>query len=132
MEEALRESEQLYRSLMDNIDLGVNLIAPNYTILLTNTAQARRFDQLPEEFIGKKCYQAFRGRKTPCDDCPGKSAMASRQREECEIERRRGEVQYQARVIAFPIFDGGEQPIGFVEVIEDITGRRQAEAEARK
>jgi|GEM_PF-298382 len=129
VEEALRESEQLYRSLMDNIDLGVNLIAPNYTILLANTAQARRFDQLPEEFIGKKCYQAFRGRKAPCDDCPGQRAMASRQREECEIERRLGEVQYQARVIAFPIFDGGEQPIGFVEVIEDITGRKKAEAE---
>jgi len=127
VEEALRESEQLYRSLMDNIDLGVNLVAPNYTILLTNAAQARTFGRPPEEFIGEKCYQIFRWRKAPCEDCPGQRALASGRREENEIERRLGDKKFQARVIAFPIFDGGERPIGFVEVIEDITERKGAE-----
>ena len=40
---ALRESEERYRTLVENIDLGITLISSDYRVIMTNAAQAELF-----------------------------------------------------------------------------------------
>jgi len=55
-EHALRESEQTSRTLLDATTDAVTLISTDLTILLSNEEFARRFNQKPEEIIGKNVH----------------------------------------------------------------------------
>src|SRR4030042_6726942 len=69
-EEALHESKERYQTLMDNIDLGINLIDLDHNILMVNTAQNRHFKKPMQATIGKKCFREFEKRRAVCPHCP--------------------------------------------------------------
>ena len=58
-EEALRSSEELYRSVVENVDAGITLIDLNHTLLAVNRAQSRMFGKTADELVGKKCFREF-------------------------------------------------------------------------
>ncbi len=132
VEEALRESEERYRSLVENMDLGITLIDRDYRVVMTNVAHGRLFDKRPEEFVGKHCYEEFEKRGDVCPHCPGARAMASGEPHEVETEGVRDDgTRFPVRVQAFPTFGADGEAIGFIEVAEDIAGRKRAEDELR-
>ena len=53
---SLKKSEALYRSLVENIELGVALIDKEHTIVMANSAQGKMLNKPVEELIGKKCF----------------------------------------------------------------------------
>ena len=125
-QEALQVSEERYRSLVENIDIGVSLIDPDHTIVMTNAAQAAMVNKTAAMVIGKKCYRELLGRNSECPDCPGKQAMTEHRPGEAEIEGVRADGKhYCLRSRAFPTFDRVGEVAGYIEVIEDITDRRQ-------
>ncbi|MCY2926789.1 MAG: PAS domain S-box protein [Planctomycetota bacterium] len=83
---AIRESEQRYKSLVDNIGLGVVLIGPDYRIRSANPAQARQFGKTPEQLIGKECFREFEKADAVCPHCPGKVAMETGRSAEIDRE----------------------------------------------
>ena len=46
-QQALQNSEQLYRTLIENIDLGINLIDKEHTIIMSNAAQGKLIGRNP-------------------------------------------------------------------------------------
>ncbi|MHC5061775.1 MAG: PAS domain S-box protein [Planctomycetota bacterium] len=132
-ESALRDSEQRYRTLVENIDLGIALVDTDYNILMANSAACRIFECDITEFIGTKCYEEFAKKPEICISCPGQKAMITGQVEEVETERfRDDERRLVVRIQAFPLFDDNRKPTGFIALIEDITKRRQAEEEIKE
>ena len=124
----LREKEELYRSLVENIDLGITLVDADYRILMTNATMERIFSRPLGAFIGSHCYQGFEKRDAVCPDCPGRVAMRSGQLAEAETWTVLADgSRVDARIRAFPILDDEKQATGFIEVIEDITGRKRFE-----
>ncbi len=121
-EDALRDSEELYRSLVENIDLGVTLIDKDHNIIKTNSAQGRFFNKSPSDFIGGKCFRLFEKREEVCAHCPGVKALSSGKTEEIVTSGKidDGKEMF-ARVKAFPILGEGRYQGGFVELVEDIT-----------
>ena len=136
-EAALRESKDRYRALVENINLGITLIDSDYRIVMTNAAQGRFFQKPALDFIGKECFREFEKREAVCTHCPGTQAMATGLPAEAETEGVRDDgSRIAVHIYAFPTFGEDGQVTGFIEVVEDITARRQArtalsESEAR-
>ncbi len=131
--EALRESEERYRSLVDNIDIGVTLVDSRFKVIMTNAAQSRRFSKHVDEIVGKKCYDAFFDSTSTCAYCPAGRAMRDGQPAEVEVERLVGDGKTRnLRIKAFPTFGKDGVITGCIEVVEDITTRARMEEQLRQ
>ncbi|WP_365889117.1 PAS domain S-box protein [Desulfuromonas sp.] len=127
-EQTLRQSEERFRSLVENIDLGITWIDADYRVVMTNTGMGTLCGRPSSELTQRPCYEAFWGCQEVCKDCPGAQAMASRTPVSAEIENKRHNgSRARVQIHAFPTFAEGGEVTGFVEVVEDITRERQAE-----
>jgi two-component system sensor histidine kinase/response regulator len=127
-EEKLRESEELYRTLVENIKLGINLIDGDYTILMVNSVQSKTFEKPIHEIVGKKCYQEFEKRDAVCPHCLGAKALQTGKVQVTEREAVRDDgSRFDVRIQAFPILGKEGRASRFIEVVEDITRRKLTE-----
>jgi PAS domain S-box-containing protein len=132
-EEALKESERRFRTIFENIDLGVSLIDSAHNIIMINDALGKAFNRVPSEFIGKKCFREFERREAICPHCPGVKSMASGQPAEVELSIKKDDGDYKdIRIQAFPTFGSDGMVTGFTEIVEDITERKRAEQEKER
>jgi rsbT co-antagonist protein RsbR len=132
-EEDLRESEELHRSIVESIDLGLNLIDCDYNLVMVNAAQGRHFNKPPREMVGRKCFREFEKRDAVCPHCPGVQAIATGQPAEVETEGVRDDgSRFMVRLRAFPTFRQDGTVRGFIEIGQDITEQRRAEEALQK
>ncbi len=132
-EQALRTSEQRYRSLVENVDLTIILMDRDYNIVMTNPAHDRMFGRSRSDVVGRKCYEAYKGRSEPCPDCGGRRAMATGEPFDREAQSTRPDGEpFAIRVRSYPVIDDVGQPQGFIEIVEDVTAHKQAEEERRR
>ena len=127
-ESRLRTSEERYRSLVENIDLGICLVDSDSGILMANAALGRFHEKKPEDMIGTHCYREFCDRNSMSPGCPGAEAMRLNRRMTVERVRNRKDGSVRTlRVHAFPTFNGGRIPVGFILLEEDITEQKRDE-----
>jgi two-component system cell cycle sensor histidine kinase/response regulator CckA len=130
---ALQESEERYRSFVDNIDLGVTLIDADHNIVMTNSSHGKMFNKPLSEFLGKKCFREFRKLGEVCPDCPGVKAMSIGQAARIETLAIRDDgTEFSARVHAFPTFGPDNTVTGFIEVVEDVTEQKRLEVQLQQ
>ena len=127
-QELLKESEEKYRNLVEHINLGITLIDANHKIIMTNTAQGNLFQKPAADFTGKECFREFEKRQAVCPHCPGTKAMATGAPAEVNTTGVREDGStLNVHIYAFPTFGPGGEVNGFIEVVEDVTARHQAE-----
>ena len=129
----LKVSAERYRSLVDNVDLGIILIDSDYNISMVNTTLKRDLQKAAHELIGKKCFREFELRDVVCPHCPGVQAMATGKPSEVEVDLLRDDVKHiHVRLQAFPVYGDDGTVTGFIEVAEDITERKRIQDELQK
>lgn len=131
-EESLRRSEKMYRSLVENLDLGISFVGEDGTILFSNTALRRMKRKPSADKYEKYCFITSDYVTSPCDKCPGRKAMISggSVEEETRGIDANNEPAY-FRVKAFPVSDDEGVNSGYIELVENITERKKQEEERR-
>lgn len=123
---ALGESEERYRTLVENIDLGISVINSDYRVVMSNAAVGKLLQRPIGEFVGRECFREFEKREAVCSHCPGTKAMATGEKAVTETSGVRNDgSQVDVRIQAFPYRAPDGAIIGFIEVVEDITARKE-------
>ena len=127
-EEALRTSEEFYRTLVDNLPLGIALIDQTHRIVMVNRTQSIWFGRSQESFIGQPCHEQFERREYICPHCPGTVSMQTGGVGQVDTEGVREDgSRFAVRLRTVPLFDGKGVATGFIEVAEDVTECKRVE-----
>ena len=133
VEKALRQSEQKFRSVVDNVGIGIALISRNMEILFLNQQMKEWF---PTVNVGQNpvCYKAYNDppRQTPCDYCPTVKSFQDGNVHEAVTETPAGRKIINYRVVSSPIKDSDGKIIAVIEMVEDVTKRKQNEEKLRE
>ena len=70
-EESLKADRNTLQSVIDAMEYGISILDTDFNILYQSTPLA----QVSGYHLGEKCYQAYEGRDTVCDDCPVEKAF---------------------------------------------------------
>ena len=127
-EKALRESEKKYRNVVNNIGVGVSVISPRMEILSLNSQMKKWF---PHVDVSKRpvCYKSFNipPRKRICTYCPTYKALKDGKTHEAITNTPSGDKIVNYRVVSSPIKDKDGKIIAVIEMVEDVTERKQLE-----
>lgn len=99
----------------------------NYTIIRANAAVLRDYNFTPQEILGKKCYEVFRGNREPCPGCPVTETIITGRPAFGEMDNPRLKGSYYVRT--YPIFDRRGQVAEVV--VEDISKSKKLEEELK-
>ncbi len=126
--EAMRQSEALYRALVDNIQLGVMLVDADFNITMANPGLERMLGKDSGSLEGSKCYAALQSGRCDREHCPGAEVMRTGRGAETRMQMQREDgTAYWLHVSAFPHFSAGGDISGFIEVVADVTAQIDAE-----
>jgi two-component system, NtrC family, response regulator HydG len=112
------DREALFEAVLDTVSDAITVIDRKLTVLYQNEA----VDHAYGNKVGETCYQAYRGRREPCEDCmilavikDGKPRKALR-----DIQLPNGNILWM-EVFAGPYRDRDGRIVGAVEVHRNVT-----------
>jgi PAS domain S-box-containing protein len=128
----LRESEEAYRGVVDNIAIGVTLISPNMEILALNNQMKAWFPDI-DPTKRPICYRAFNTppREKICSYCPTALTLQDGKVHETVTETPAGDEIRNYRIISSPLTDSTGKVITAIEMVDDITERKRTEEHIR-
>jgi PAS domain S-box-containing protein len=132
MEEKLRESKRFLETVFDSIQDGISVLDTQLNIVDANRQMKKWYSHmLPLK--GKKCYEAYHQRSTPCEDCPTSRSLKTGKLEMVEHPLKQEDMDMGTiELYAYPMLDDTGKPRGVVEYIRNITDRKRAEAATRQ
>ncbi|MBW1750864.1 MAG: PAS domain S-box protein, partial [Deltaproteobacteria bacterium] len=132
-EKLLKESEERYRSLVENINLGIAVISPEMRVLSVNKQFLKWYPDL-DLSTHPICYHAFHepARDEHCSCCPGIKTLADGLVHEAVTETLIGGEIRNYRIISSPLRDTDGNVIALIEAVEDVTDKLKLENELNK
>ncbi len=131
-EEALEREREFLKSVFESIQDGLSVLSRDLTILQVNSFMERLYeDAMP--LVGKKCYEAYQSRQTPCFFCPTIPAMEMKKKITHIVPYTKGgEIQGWLELTAYPFTDRDGNVLGVIEYVKDVTDRVKTEDALRE
>ncbi|WP_129596410.1 PAS domain S-box protein [Methanohalophilus profundi] len=129
MEEELIESKLFLNSIIESINDGVSILDADLNIIRVNNTMNKWFARnTPLE--GKKCYEAYHDRDSPCKTCPIMRCMETGETERNIVQGLPDSEAQWFELLGYPLKDPTTGEItGVVEFVNDITDHKLAEEE---
>ncbi|MGO9571370.1 MAG: PAS domain S-box protein [Desulfomonilaceae bacterium] len=126
--DAIEESEQRYRAVVDNIEIGISLLNSNMEIVEVNKAMKRYFPHV-RPACGQICYEHYNDppRSEPCSYCPCVLTLQDGKVHEAITETPAGSEIRRYHLVSSPIRDSEGRVQYVIELTEDITERKRVE-----
>lgn len=122
------QTDQQYHALLDALPLGVALLDIDFFYQTANASLARMLRTTPEKLAGQHVYESLQGSQQAADFYPGIWALATHQPAEAILDQTHPDGQrFLARLHVSPILDSEQNVTGLLQVVEDITARKQTE-----
>lgn len=122
MEHALQESEQRYRAVIENLQIGICVLNPRMEIIAINPFFHKIF---PEIQPGMKqiCYEMYNDQEgsAPCPECPCVKTFEDGMVHEGAKETRVEDRVRSHRIVSCPIKDDHGRVEFVIELVEDVT-----------
>ncbi|HUW83472.1 MAG TPA: PAS domain S-box protein [Phycisphaerae bacterium] len=122
-EEALRRSEAEKTLILNSTSELIIYRDSEYAVRWANESAAASVGKRPEELVGRKCYEIWRARQIPCDQCP-LADVAEGHSIESELVGSDGRTWL---IHGTPVRGENDETLGFIKVMTDITERKKAE-----
>ena len=124
LQEELRTTQQKYQQLFDEVPCYITVQAPTFEISASN----RRFKEDFGEDAGSHCYQVYKHRMEPCEDCPVAKTFEDGQSHQSEmiVTAKTGE-QFNVLINTAPIYNAAGRIEQVMEMSTNITEIRQLE-----
>ena len=123
--EETRQERALAEAILEGISDPISVQSPDFRILYQNRAHRRATGS----HLGEYCYRAYHGEEAVCADCHLERSF----REGCglsrEVTARTPDGERHAEISSTPLLDGEGRVVAGIEVVRDITGRKQAQAQ---
>ena len=131
-QEALLASEEQFRTLAENIGIGVAMISPDMEILTLNRQMSEWFPNI-ETSAKPLCYKAFNDPpgENPCSYCPTLKTLKDGQRHEAIAETPTPNGIRYYRVVSSSVMNEDGSVRAAIEMVEDVTEQKHAEKEKK-
>ncbi|HYA94132.1 MAG TPA: PAS domain S-box protein [Thermodesulfobacteriota bacterium] len=129
IEEKLREAEHFLNNIFASIQDGISILDKEMNIIRVNQAMERWYSHAMP-LVGKKCYEAYRGRKERCNVCPTHQTILARKAAYEVVPKvgLDGKILGWLDLYSFPLIDTAtERMSGVIQYVRDITERKRAE-----
>jgi PAS domain S-box-containing protein len=123
LEKNIRESKRNLEAIFDGIQDLLSIQSPDYEILRVNRAVIRKYQTMFNELIGKKCYEAYYQRTSPCDKCPVSVTIQTQQPSFSIMKF--PDADTTLRTFSYPILDEKGGLTSVIEYVQDITEEHQ-------
>ena len=125
MEHALQESEQRYRAVVENLQIGISVINPKMEIIAINRFFQKIYPHV-QPGLGQHCYEIYNdpAGTSPCSYCPCVKTFQDGMVHESVTETPAGDRIRNYRIVSCPIKDAQGHVELVVELVEDVTERR--------
>ncbi|HDQ40581.1 MAG TPA: PAS domain-containing sensor histidine kinase [Desulfonatronum sp.] len=128
-EREIKDKTSLLEGILDNVPDIMSVKRPDQSVVLYNKAGHAFLDMTQEQTHGKKCFNLI-GRNVPCQPCATLEAV--RQKKLVTMEKYSPELNMHLSCRANPILNEDGEVIYTVELLQDITDRKQAEEALRE
>jgi PAS domain S-box-containing protein len=126
MEEALLQSEQRYKSIIDNIAIGIAVITPDMEIVSLNHQMKKWF---PKADVSDRpvCFKTFNipPGETICPYCTTHLTLKDGRVHETITDTPAGDTIINYRVVSSPLLNRDGEVVAAIEMVEDVTELRQ-------
>ena len=119
LERKIGESKRTLEAIFDGIQDHLSIQAPDYQILRVNKAVMETHHAGYEELIGRKCYEAYYQRNSPCEKCPVLVTIETKQPSSSILKISGGDVTL--RIFSYPILNDNGVLRSIIEYTRDIT-----------
>jgi len=129
MQESIKENEHFLSELFTSIQDGISVLDINLNIVRTNPAMEKWYAHAMP-LVGKKCYEAYHGRKIRCDVCPTCRTLETGEPDYEAVPKTGpgGKIVGWIDLYSFPLIDEATGKLkGVIEYVREIT-----DANARK
>jgi PAS domain S-box-containing protein len=112
-----------WQSTFDAVHSAVWLLDAEQRVIRCNCATKRIFGKLPEQVLGRHCWEVVHGTSEPPTECPVLRMRKSLRREALELPMNNKWFE----VVVDPILDDSGKCTGVVHIVSDISDRKHAE-----